>query len=444
MLTKTKFFPLFLRNAHFFYLNSLSLSARLKKLITTLDFECLIRSERTEFCLSQIQEKRLTAILRHAIKNVPYWKERKTRDLKLESFPIVGKQDIKKDLKKFISANAAPSQYFEDLTSGTSGIPFLFLSDRRFLLRRSVMHKRGNSWTGFAEIDKTLRVLYKDIPGLAGLGTFYKFSNPETVAKDKDYLYGLLSSGDFVLYATTFFLISLAELAEKDKKIIPMKAAISMGERLSPYYQKLCEKTFLCQVFDNYSMREFGRVAQECKEHNGLHINSEMFLIEIVDADGNKLKDNEEGRVVITSFDNYVMPFIRYDTGDAGKIVQEKCACGKILPRLFLNGRTTDNIQLSDGSKVQPRKLYKFFNRRFQEIKQFQIVQRSLNDIIINVSPTEKFKNETIKEIREEIEAELGRDLRITVNTTDTFALSPGGKTPVFVSEIKKPAENNI
>ncbi len=217
-----------------------------------------------------------------------------------------------------------------------------------------------------------------------------------------------------------------------------MKAVVSTGEKLSLFYKELCEKTFKCKVFDSYSMREFGRIAQECGEHNGMHINSEMFFIEIVGTNGEELEDGREGRIVITSFDNYVMPFIRYDTGDIGRIIREKCQCGRVLPRIFLSGRAGDNIQLGNGRKIHPSQLYKIFNRRFREIKQFQILQKTINDIVINIIPTERFRSEEKEKIRDEIVIELRQNIRIVVNTVDKLNLTSGGKIPVFISEIKE------
>ena len=300
------------------------------------------------------------------------------------------------------------------------------------------MHKRGNSWAGFAEADKTFRVLRREIPGLEGLGTFYKFSDRDTLIKDKNNLYKILSSSDFVLYSFSSFVTYFAELAEKDNIVIPLKAVVSTGEQLSPFYKELCEKMFKCKVFDSYSMREFGRIAQECGEHNGMHINSEMFFIEIVGTNGEELEDGREGRIVITSFDNYVMPFIRYDTGDIGRIIREKCQCGRVLPRIFLSGRAGDNIQLGNGRKIHPSQLYKIFNRRFREIKQFQILQKTINDIVINIIPTERFRIGEKERIRDEMVMELGQNIRIVVNTVDKFDLTSGGKIPVFISEIKE------
>jgi len=432
------FFSLFLKNSHLFYLLSLSGGEKYKSFVIFLDYEGLIRSEKSEYHLLQIQNGRLRTLLRHAKKSVPFWREQKVENLKLENFPVTGKQEIKKDFKKFISTNITPSDYLEDITSGTSGIPFSFFGDRRFLLRRSVMHKRGNSWASFAEADKTFRVLRREIPGLEGLGIFYKFSDRDTLIKDKNNLYKILSSSDFVLYSFSSFVTSFAELVEKDNIVIPLKAVVSTGEQLSPFYKELCEKMFKCKVFDSYSMREFGRIAQECGEHNGMHINSEMFFIEIVGTNGEELEDGREGRIVITSFDNYVMPFIRYDTGDIGRIIREKCQCGRVLPRIFLSGRAGDNIQLGNGRKIHPSQLYKIFNRRFREIKQFQILQKTINDIVINIIPTERFRSEEKEKIRDEIVIELRQNIRIVVNTVDKLNLTSGGKIPVFISEIKE------
>jgi len=78
------------------------------------------------------------------------------------------------------------------------------------------------------------------------------------------------------------------------------------------------------------------------------------------------------------------------------------------------------------------------FNRRFREIKQFQILQKTINDIVINIIPTERFRSEEKEKIRDEIVIELRQNIRIVVNTVDKLNLTSGGKIPVFISEIKE------
>jgi len=81
---------------------------------------------------------------------------------------------------------------------------------------------------------------------------------------------------------------------------------------------------------------ELGYIAHECAQKNGMHINSESFLIEIFDDNLNLLPPLTTGTIVITAFDNWQMPLIRYTWGAKGYIDNSECDCGRKLPRLFL------------------------------------------------------------------------------------------------------------
>lgn len=81
---------------------------------------------------------------------------------------------------------------------------------------------------------------------------------------------------------------------------------------------------------------EIGYIAHECAQKNGMHINSESFLIEILDDYLRPLPLLTTGTIVITVLDNWLMPLIRYTWGVRGYINEDACSCGRQLPRLFL------------------------------------------------------------------------------------------------------------
>jgi phenylacetate-CoA ligase len=88
-------------------------------------------------------------------------------------------------------------------------------------------------------------------------------------------------------------------------------------------------------------------VATECVEvRDGLHVNEDHFLVEVVDPEsGAVLPEGAEGELVFTTLAKEAMPLLRYRTGDIGSLVCEPCACGRTLARLRgLRGRLDDML----------------------------------------------------------------------------------------------------
>ena len=67
---------------------------------------------------------------------------------------------------------------------------------------------------------------------------------------------------------------------------------ITSAETLYDYQRDFIESVFGCKIFNRYGCREFGHIACECEEHNGLHINMEHLNIEFLG-----LKDYETSEV---------------------------------------------------------------------------------------------------------------------------------------------------
>jgi len=98
-----------------------------------------------------------------------------------------------------------------------------------------------------------------------------------------------------------------------------------------------CERAFGCAVFRHWGMIETclgGGV--ECSPGSGLHLREADIFLEIVDpSTGAPLPDGETGELVLTTPLRLGMPFIRYRTGDLGRILPGVCpACGSPLRRL--------------------------------------------------------------------------------------------------------------
>jgi len=83
-------------------------------------------------------------------------------------------------------------------------------------------------------------------------------------------------------------------------------------------------------------------VAFECLARDGLHVNEDHYLTEVVDAlSATTVFEGQVGELVITTLSRQAQPLIRYRTGELGSIVYEPCVCGRLFARISLAGEHT-------------------------------------------------------------------------------------------------------
>jgi phenylacetate-CoA ligase len=97
-------------------------------------------------------------------------------------------------------------------------------------------------------------------------------------------------------------------------------------------------------------------VAAECLvARDGLHVQEDHFLVEVIDPDsGRPLAPGAEGELVFTTLVKEALPLIRYRTGDIGRLNGDPCACGRTGRRLHgLRGRR-DDMLIVRGVNLHP------------------------------------------------------------------------------------------
>jgi phenylacetate-CoA ligase len=116
-----------------------------------------------------------------------------------------------------------------------------------------------------------------------------------------------------------------------------------------------------CPAVDFYGLSEVigPGVASECVEaRDGLHLNEDHFLPEIVDpASGVPLPFGQEGELVLTSLTKEALPVIRYRTGDVTRLDPEPCRCGRTTVRMARIKGRTDDMLIIKGVNVFPSQL---------------------------------------------------------------------------------------
>lgn len=117
---------------------------------------------------------------------------------------------------------------------------------------------------------------------------------------------------------------------------IQPKVVLVGTDQLSANSRKEINEVWETQLWECYAATEGGTIAFECPYREGLHINEDMVLVEVVDE-----------QLVITNLVNKVQPFIRYALPDRVKLLEAPCSCGLPYARILpLSGRSLEVLHV--------------------------------------------------------------------------------------------------
>lgn len=393
--------------------------------------------------IESFQLDRLNSIINYSIKSVPFWRNLfEGREVELnmlsdvEKIPILTRDKIKTNPDSFLSSSKDAKLAYTLTTSGSTTTPMRFYIDKELFFRRAFAMRYALKFFCQNPWSNTLRLNYKDMPWSQYQGYYYDLSFAE---KNLSNFYNLIKEYKYdAFYGTTSHLLWLADLIKNNPLDYQIKFAVSRSEYLSPENRKHLESVFGCKVFNIYASREFGPLAQECPFDDGFHLNEDGFLFEIVDDKGQTIKNNSVGRILVTSFDNKTMPFIRYEIGDNGRFLPGYCACGIQTKKIVFEGRSCDFIYLPDGRKFPVIQLLYIVNLP-GKIKSYQFIQKSPKSLKIKIVPDRGYNKKTAEYIKKEIlkKTKSNKNFTISIELTDKIPLLSNGKSKILISSIK-------
>ena len=141
---------------------------------------------------------------------------------------------------------------------------------------------------------------------------------------------------------------------------ISLKAGIFGAEAWSEEMRHDIEETLGIKAYDIYGLTELSGpgVSFECSAQNGMHINEDHFIAEIIDPDtGEVLPGGEQGELVFTSITKEAFPLIRYRTRDICVLTREACPCGRTHVRMQKPKGRTDDMLIIRGVNVFPSQI---------------------------------------------------------------------------------------
>jgi len=165
------------------------------------------------------------------------------------------------------------------------------------------------------------------------------------------------------LVCTPSYALLLADtLTNMDINInaLPLKYGLFGAEPWSEAMRKEIEDKLHITATDNYGLSEImgPGVAGECQECNGLHINEDHFLVEVINPDTlEPVEPGETGELVITTLTKEAFPVIRYRTRDLTRLLPDPCPCGRTFQRMHRIYGRSDDMLIIKGVNVFPSQI---------------------------------------------------------------------------------------
>jgi phenylacetate-CoA ligase len=418
--------------------------------------------------LEELQLQQLRALLRHCYQQVPYYR-RLISEHGLSTLPINTLAEFQRlplltrslyqshfDELQARSLPAGMSAGASAFTSGTNGVPIKVLSTNRVGLWWSALHLRDLEWSGIDPrgrlaairlVAKSHEELERALEGRS-FPSWNTFLQPllengpsyvMDIRQDPDRQFAWLQRiNPHYLLSMPSNLELLAGLLEDGAERLPeLRVIQAIGEPLPEASRQRIEGAFGVPVKNLYSTTEAGYMASPCPTGAGLHVHSENVLIEVLDADNHPCLPGQTGRLVFTTLHNFLTPFLRYEILDEVTLAPAPCACGRGLPLWsYVDGRRHPMLYLPDGRRKSSMGITLGI-RKVGGCRQFQIVQRTVDHVIVRVVPDRTWHADHAGRMRQVIHEEFESPVRVDVEEKTHLERSPGGKLKVVVVELE-------
>lgn len=359
------------------------------------------------------QARRLRALVRHASRNVPYYRRLfqqagvRPEDIQLPGdlhrVPVTSRQDLQAlPPGDVVAAGINPEKLVVHFTSGTSGEPLVirctFFEEyllRAFLLReqlslglrptdRRAYLSLGGKRARAPGCEKADRSDFR--PWLARREDVYCLQSAEQILAE----IGAIQSD--VLRGCSSSLAWIAEqMTEADRARIRPRLLFSGAETFPLEVRKKVSLAFNAPVFDSYSSREFNLLAMECL--------------------------------------SYAMPFIRYRLNDLVTLGDKPCGCGAPVATIkTILGRTVEEFTLPDGRRIHPYVLLRPLLASAPWLRRYQIVQDRVDHVRIRPISKAHPGAEAISATARAVAVAMDGTVRVDVELIYDIPAEPNGK----------------
>lgn len=424
------------------------------------EIECMDRAS-----IREIQNQRLRETIAHVYKNVPLYRERmdaagvKPEDIKsvddLHLLPFTNKTDLRDEFPFGLFAVPKSEIVRIQGSSGTTGKPIVSGYTQNDVDVWTEMVARSLTAAGAGK-DDIIQVTYGYGLFTGGLGAHQGASAvgamvvPMSSGNTQRQLMMMHDLGATMLCCTPSYAIFLGESLKElgyDPKEFKLKSGCFGAEPWTEEMREKLESLFDINAYNIYGLTEIAGpgVAFECCAKNGMHVNEDHVIAEIVDPEtGKPLPYGEAGELVFTTITKTGMPMIRYRTHDICILDETPCSCGRTHVRMGRITGRTDDMLIIRGVNVFPSQIETVLLKIPGVSPHYMLVVDRVNStdrLEVRVELTDELFSDTVSDI-EKIQHTISEQIKSVVGVSAIVKLVPPKSIPRSEGKAKRIIDN--
>lgn len=415
-------------------------------------FESMPREEMREW-----QGKKLGEMIDRVYHNVPFYRKKMQEmdvvpeDIKkiedISRLPFTIKQDLRDNYPYDLFAVPMSEIVRVHASSGTTGKPTVVGYTRKDISTWSEVVARILCSAGLGRNDY-IQVAYGYGLFTGGLGIHYGSEKigatviPISGGNTKKQLQLMEDFGSTALACTPSYALYLAESIKEmdiDREKLKLRVGIFGAEPWTDSMRRMVEERLRIKAIDIYGLSEIigPGVASECEYQDGLHINEDHFIPEVINPETLEvLPVGEEGELVFTTVTKEGLPILRYRTRDLTRLDYGKCRCGRTLVRMKKCLGRSDDMLIIRGVNVFPSQIESVLLDMGETEPHYRLLVDRVNNLDVlevQVEVADHFFSDEIKKlegltnkIRKNLESTLGLSARVRLVEPKTIERSEG------------------
>ncbi len=396
-----------------------------------------------------IQNKKFLRLLHYAAANSPFYREF-YKDIPLDEIrtaadigklPILHKDVLRDNLDRIYTIPKRKSLSF--YTGGTTGMP-LEVRKRKADVRKRMAYLDAYKLTFGFENNKMKSARFFGKKIVADSPRKPVFWRTNYAGRQRLYSTYHLTEDNLPYYVADLnrykpaaidgFVSAVYTVAKymEDNGIKPAftpKAVFTTSETVLPLHRETIERVFGCPLSDQYASNEGAPFIIQCR-CGSYHEALDTGIFEHIPAEGGV-------KLLVTGFDTFGTPLIRYDIGDM-IITEDKaraCACKSSHPVIAgISGRDTAFL-ITEKGKLSQVQLSVLVSSLSKTVSQLQFIQKKDGGIHVLCIGKEKEKDNSSEKLLTALGQFFGTGTKITLEFTDSLYRLSSGKFQLIVKE---------
>jgi len=414
--------------------------------------ECMDREE-----LKQLQLEQLQATLSRVYMNVPFYRKKfdemhvdpdECRSLDdLRKLPFTTKNDLRDNYPYGLFAVPLREVVRIHASSGTTGMSTVVGYTRNDIKNWSNLVARVLTAGGVTK-DDVVQIAFGYSLFTGGFGLHYGAERigasviPISSGNTARQIKIMQDFKTTALVCTPSYALLIADTIQEmgiDINALSLKYGLFGAEPWSEQMRQEIQDKLRIIATDNYGLSEVmgPGVAGECLQRNGLHINEDHFLVEIINPETlEPVAPGEIGELVITTLTKEAFPVIRFRTRDLTRLMPEPCPCGRKTIRMLRVMGRTDDMLIIRGVNVFPSQIENVLMSVEGTEPHYQIVvdrKGALDEVTVMVEVSEsiffdemKKQHELIETIKKRLASELSISVQVKLVEKKTIERAEG------------------